>query len=89
MLPFFLLIDCMETPFNKYLYVGFVLVGLFQGLFSKDLGSAMSSLGIALAFNPWGSKNWKEAPVWQKAILLVHLVLVLGLLVYWFGSKII
>jgi hypothetical protein len=42
----------METPFNKYLYVGFVLVGLFQGLFSKDLGSAMSSLGIALAFNP-------------------------------------
>jgi hypothetical protein len=79
----------METPFNKYLYVGFVLVGLFQGLFSKDLGSAMSSLGIALAFKPWGSKNWKEAPVWQKAILLVHLVLVLGLLVYWFGSKII
>ena len=79
----------METPFNKYLYVGFVLVGLFQGLFSKDLGSAMSSLCIALAFNPWGSKNWKEAPVWQKAILLVHLVLVLGLLVYWFGSKII
>ena len=80
-LPFFII--------NKYLYVGFVLVGLFQGLFSKDLGSAMSSLGIALAFYPWGSKNWKEAPVWQKAILLVHLVLVLGLLVYWFGSKII
>lgn len=79
----------METPFNKYLYVGFVLVGLFQGLFSKDLGSAMSSLGIAPAFNPWGTKNWKEAPVWQKAILLVHLVSVLGLLVYWFGSKII
>jgi hypothetical protein len=41
-LPFFII--------NKYLYVGFVLVGLFQGLFSKDLGSAMSSLGIALVF---------------------------------------
>lgn len=54
---FLLLIDRMETPFNKYLYVGFVLVGLFQGLFSKDLGSAMSSLCIALAFNPRGSKN--------------------------------
>jgi hypothetical protein len=78
----------MITPFSKYLYVGFVLIGLFQGLFSKDLGSAMSSFGIALAFNPWGSKNWKEVPFWQKAILSIHLALVVVLIVYWFGTKI-
>ena len=78
----------MITPFSKYLYVGFVLIGLFQGLFSKDLGSAMSSFGIALAFNPWGSKNWKELPYWQKAVLCIHLALVILLIVYWFGTKI-
>jgi hypothetical protein len=78
----------MITPYSKNLYVGFVLIGLFQGFFSKDLGSAMSSLGIALAFNPWTSKNWKEVPYWQKAILFIHLALVLVLIVYWFGTKI-
>lgn len=78
----------MIIPFSKYLYLGFILIGLFQGVFSKDLGSAMSSLGIALAFNPWAFKNWKEVPYWQKSILFIHLALVLVLIVYWFGTKI-
>jgi hypothetical protein len=32
----------MKTPFNKFLYIGFLLLGLFQALFSKDYIQAAS-----------------------------------------------
>jgi hypothetical protein len=77
----------MKNPSNKYLYAGFLLIGLFSAIFSKDFGSAMSSWGIALAFNPWSQKNWKEVPIYQKAIFIVHFVTVIALIIYWIISK--
>jgi hypothetical protein len=67
----------MKTPFNKFLYIGFLALGLFQAFFSKDYIQAASSLGIGLAFDPFNTdQKWNDRPTWQKAVLIVHLGLV-------------
>ena len=67
----------MKTSFNKFLYIGFVLVGIFQALFSKEYMQAVSSFGIALAFDPFDQEQkWNDRPTWQKTVLIVHLGLV-------------
>ena len=38
----------MNAPFSKYLYIGFLLLGLYQAIFSKDYVQAAASLGIGL-----------------------------------------
>lgn len=71
----------MKTPINKVLYIGFVLLGLYQLISSKDFMLAASSLGIALAFDPFNSEqHWKERPSWQILVLIVHLSIVFGLI---------
>ena len=70
----------MKTSFNKFLYIGFVLVGIFQALFSKEYMQAVSSFGIALAFDPFDQEQkWNDRPTWQKTLLIVHLGLVAAL----------
>ncbi len=67
----------MKTPFNKFLYIVFLLLGVFQAFFSKDYMQATASLGIALAFDPFDQEQkWDKRPIWQKAVLIIHLGLV-------------
>lgn len=62
------------------LYAGFTLLGVYQ-LAKGNPQDAMSSLGIALAFDPFDPKvTWKQRPIWQKMWLVFHLTLVLFLL---------
>lgn len=71
-----------ETPalFNRILYGSFLLLGIYF-LVTEDISSAMSNLGIGLAFDPFDQKvNWKQRPQYQKIWLIVHLCLVFGLL---------
>lgn len=76
----------MKTSFNKILYIGFVLLGVYQGLFSKDYMQAGSSIGIALAFDPFDQEQkWNDRPTWQKAVLIVQLGVVAALLGYAIG----
>ena len=76
----------MKTSFNKFLYIGFLLLGLFQAIFSKDYMQATSSLGIALAFDPFNmEQKWNERPKWQKAVLIIHLALVAALFGFGIG----
>ena len=76
----------MKTSFNKILYIGFVLLGVFQGLFSKDYMQAGSSIGIALAFDPFDQEQkWNDRPTWQKTVLIVQLGVVAALLGYAIG----
>jgi len=64
----------MKTPFNKFIYIGFILLGLYQSLFSKDYIQAASSFGIGLAFDPFDTEQkWSDRPTWQKAVLFIHL----------------
>jgi len=70
----------MKTPFSKYLYIGFIILGLYQAIFSKDYLQAAASMGIGLAFDPFDTEQkWNERPKWQKAVLIVHLATVAAL----------
>lgn len=65
--------------FNRILYVGFLLFGIYF-LLTKDISSAMSNLGIGLIFDPFDQKvMWQQRPLYQKIWLIVHLSIVLGL----------
>jgi hypothetical protein len=76
----------MKTSFNKYLYVGFVLFGLYELFIKHSAWEAATHLGIALIFDPFdANQSWKERPQWQKAILIIHLALIAGLLGYEVG----
>ena len=67
----------MKTPFNKILYVGFLVLGIYQAIILKDNLQSAASLGIGLAFDPFNQEEkWNDRPTWQKAILTVHLALI-------------
>jgi len=77
----------MKTSFNKYLYIGFVLFGIYELAFRHSAGDAATYMGIALAFDPFNQEQpWKERPTWQKAILIIHLAIVAGLFGYMIGN---
>jgi hypothetical protein len=76
----------MKTPFNKFLYLGFLLLGLFQAFFSKDYMQATASLGIALAFDPFDQEQkWNDRPTWQKTVLIIQLGLVAAMFGFGMG----
>ena len=76
----------MKTPVNRFIYLGFIVLGLFQVLFSKDYMQAAGSVGIALAFDPFNTEQkWDERPTWQKAILIIHLALVAAMFGFGIG----
>ncbi len=78
----------MKTPFNKFLYIGFLLLGLFQAFYSNDYMQATASLGIALAFDPFNpEQKWNDRPTWQKTILIIHLALVVALFGFGIGMN--
>lgn len=77
----------MKTPFNKFLYIGFLLLGIYQAVFTKEYMQATSSLGIGLAFDPFNQeqKKWNDRPTWQKAVLIIHLALVAAMFGFGIG----
>jgi mannose/fructose/N-acetylgalactosamine-specific phosphotransferase system component IIC len=78
----------MKSPFNKFLYIGFLLLGLFQVFFSNDYMQATASLGIALAFDPFNQEEkWNDRPTWQKAVLIIHLAFVAALFGFGIGMN--
>lgn len=69
----------MKTKFNRYIYLGFLLLGGIY-LFQKDIGQTLIYFGIALAFDPFNpDEKWNDRPSWQKIILITHLSIVFGL----------
>ncbi|MEY4274029.1 MAG: hypothetical protein RL638_977 [Bacteroidota bacterium] len=77
----------MKTSFNKFLYIGFLLLGLFQAFFSKDYIQATSSLGIGLAFDPFDKEQkWNDRPTWQKTVLIIHLAFVAAMFGFGIGK---
>lgn len=67
----------MKTPFNKFLYIGFLLLGTYQAVYSRDFLQAAASYGIGMAFDPFDpDQQWGDRPLWQRTILIGHVVLV-------------
>jgi len=69
----------MKTNFNKFLYIGFLILGGIY-LIQKDISQTLIFFGIALAFDPFDTEQkWNERPSWQKMVLITHLSIVFGL----------
>ena len=78
----------MKTSFNKFIYIGFILFGIYEIVVKQSVSEAIPFMGIALAFDPFDqTQPWKERPTWQKAILIVHLAVVAGLFGYMVGAE--
>ena len=78
----------MKSPVNKYLYIGFLLLGVVQGFFLKDPMQAAASLGIGLAFDPFNTEQkWNDRPAWQKGVLILNLLLLAGMFGFGIWSK--
>ena len=66
-----------SKSFNKILYAGFLLIALFYLLFSKNIPEALTSLGIALIFDPFDPKQpLGQRPFYQRIWLIVHVSIV-------------
>jgi hypothetical protein len=67
----------MKTPYNKVMYIAFILLGFYFALVSKDYTQAAATMGIGFIFDPFDAEQkWNERPTWQKAVLFIHLALV-------------
>lgn len=75
-----------NTPFSKFLYLGFVAFGLYLLLVKKEMSEAAIYFGIALAFDPFNQEiSFNNRPIWQKLVLIVQVVLVFSLFgISWF-----
>jgi len=70
-----------SSVLNRWAYGTLLLAGLLALAF-KDWMMAIILTGIALGFDPFNTKQaWTLRPLWQKAWLLIHLILVFSLLV--------
>lgn len=71
----------MQTKYNKFIYIAFVLIGIIAIIFTKSVGQSIVYLGIALAFDPFDtSLAFPNRPQWQKLTLITHLSIVFGLI---------
>jgi hypothetical protein len=70
----------------KFVYLGYVLFGMYLMIFRRSFGEAAIYLGIALAFDPFDPQvSWKQRPIWQRAALIIHLAIVAACLGYEIG----
>jgi len=70
----------MNKSFSKILYLGFVLLGIYQSLLLKDYIQAAASMGIGLAFDHFNpEQKWNDRPLWQRLTLIIHLGIVAAL----------
>ena len=77
----------MKSPIHKFLYIGFLFLGIYQALFTKDYMQAAASLGIGMAFDPFNQEQkWSDRPTWKKTILFIHLGFVATLFIIGFAS---
>lgn len=68
---------------NRSMYSAFVLFSIYYLFMGKDLGDAMSNLGIALIFDPFDQKvTWSNRPFYQRVWLIVHASIVLIMVAY-------
>jgi hypothetical protein len=70
--------------FNRIAYVAFVVLCMYYLLFSPDKMQGVSMLGIALVFDPFDQQvPFGKRPLWQKAVLLIHLTILFTLFFWW------
>lgn len=83
---------CTDTKpaaknFNKPAYIVFMIAGLCF-LIAKDFSNVFIFWGIALALDPFNTSiPFEKRPLYQRAWLLIHVVLTLAPLAYMIAVK--
>ncbi len=61
---------------NRILYICFLILGLYQLVYSKDYFQAAASFGIGLAFDPVSHDiSWAQRTILQKSIPILQLAM--------------
>ncbi len=69
----------ISSAFNRWLYGGFVVFGIYF-LIRGEIMNAASNFGIALIFDPFDQAvKWQTRKLYQRIWLIVHLTIVLAL----------
>lgn len=78
--------NSFSRKFNIALYTLFIVLAIYQSLYSKEYIDAASSMAIALIFDPFNPlKSWNERPRWQQVWLFAHLAIAAALLGFGIG----
>ena len=66
-----------SASINRVAYVLYIVLVLFQ-LITGDYDWAVANMGIALIFDPFASAKWQDRTKPQKALLFLHLALLVA-----------
>ncbi len=73
---------------NRILNVCFLILGLYQLVYSKDYFQAAASFGIGLAFDPVSHDiSWAQRTILQKSIPIIQLAMCAACLGLGFGMN--
>lgn len=76
----------MNRNINPILYISFIALGLYYLIVKSDFTEATITLGIALAFDPFNQQTqWQLRPLWQRAVVLIHLAAMAAIFGYQIG----
>ncbi|ADB38728.1 hypothetical protein [Spirosoma linguale] len=76
----------LSVKFNRIMYGAFVLLSAYF-LATGSYHDAAVNLGIGLIFDPFDQTvRWDNRPRWQRVWLIIHLVVIVGIVVYWKAS---
>lgn len=62
---------------NRAAYILYMVLVVFQ-LITEDYEWAITNMGIALIFDPFGSAKWQDRTKPQRAWLLIHLSMLIA-----------
>ncbi len=74
--------------FIKVGYVLFIVLAIYHLLVNKNPIDCAMNLGIALVFDPFDQNvSWNNRPKWQRAWLIVHVLIALSVLIFGLLNK--
>jgi hypothetical protein len=69
--------------FIKVGYALFVVLAVYHLFINKNVIDCAMNLGIALVFDPFDQQiSWNNRPKWQRAWLIVHLLIAFSVLIF-------
>lgn len=76
-------LQAKQAPFTKAAYYFILFAGIVLLLFG-NLSLASTFIPIAMVFDPFDETvSWKNRPIWQRTLLITHLILSLALISYY------
>jgi hypothetical protein len=66
-----------SAAINRVAYILYMVLVLFQVIIA-DYDWAVANMGVALIFDPFAPARWQDRTKLQKAVLFIHLTLLIA-----------